>query len=86
MASVPLTVSDWLAAPAPLNTVKCGERAIFSVDNSVVERWRPDDHPSACVCYTASSLLLGKVWQTTTLNTTTGWRGGLVSGSIYKYI
>ena len=33
-----LDVSDWLRMPAPFNLKKHGPRAIFSGDNSVVER------------------------------------------------
>ena len=73
------SVSDWFATPAPFDTEKHGVRAIFSGDNSVVERRRPDDDPRGCLCYTSQQLQLGKVWQTTVLNTTSSWRGGLVS-------
>ena len=75
MASVPRNVSDWLVTPAPLNTEKHGELAIFSGDNSIVERQYPDATFADCVCYSSHRLPLG-------LNTTSGWGGGLVSGCV----
>ena len=86
MASVPRNVSDWLVTPAPLNTEKHGGRAIFSGDNSVVERRRPDDYQWDCVCYTSHRLPLGQVWQITLLNTTSRWSGGLVSGCVLFFL
>ena len=86
MASVPRNVSDWLVTPAPLNTERHGERAIFSGDNSIVERWRPDGDYSGCVCYSSHRLPLGQVWQITLLNTTSGWYGGLVSGCVLFFL
>ena len=78
-----LDIGDWLATPAPLNTEKHGDRARFSGDNCVVERWEPEQDPGNCVCYTSRPLPPGQVWQTTILNTTTRrWRYGLVSGCI----
>ena len=84
MATHPLDIVDWLATPAPLNTEKYGGKAIFSGENSVVERWEPEqDPPNDCVCYTSRPLPPGQVWQTTVLNTTTKWRiNGLVSGCV----
>ena len=82
MASVPRNVSDWLVTPAPLNTERHGERAIFSRDNSILERRRPGDYPGDCVCYSSHRLPLGQVWQITLLNTTSGWPFGLVSGCV----
>ena len=83
MASIPLNVSDWLVTPAPLNT---GGRAIFSGDNSIVERRQPDDYPRGCVCYSSHRLPLGQVWQITLLNTTSGWPLGLVSGCVLFFL
>ena len=83
--AVPPSVHDWIATPAPLNTEKHGGRAIFSGDNSVLERWRPNDNSGDCVCYTAHSLPVGQVWQTTVLNTSSEWRLGLVSGCVHRY-
>ena len=80
MAMVPTVLSDWVPGPFVLNTKKCGERAKFSGDNSVVERERPEEDWAGCVTYTANPLPLGQVWQTKILNTTRRWSGGLVSG------
>ena len=80
MAIVPTVLSDWVPGPFVLNTKKCGRRAKFSGDNSVVERDRPEEYNVGCVTYTAKTLPLGQVWQTTILSTISGWSGGLVSG------
>ena len=86
-SSIPLSVNDWIATPAPLNTDKHGENARFSGDNSVVERWPPDTHyGGGCVCYTSHPLPVGQVWQTTVLNTTSEWSGGLVSGGVVSFL
>ena len=78
-----LVIGDWLATPAPLNTEKHGDRARFSGDNSVVERWEPGQYAYGCVFYTSRPLPPGQVWQTTILNSTTRRRGaGLVSGCV----
>ena len=79
-----LAVSDWLRTPAPFNLKKHGERAIFSGDNSVVERREPEKYPYEGVCYTSQPLPPGQVWEITILNTTSSrWRGtGLVSGCV----
>ena len=83
MSTNPLDVSDWLRTPAPFNLKKHGPRAIFSGDNSVVERQLPEIHNYDCVCYTSQPLPPGQVWEITILNTTTGWIvGGLVSGCV----
>ena len=81
MAIVPTVLSDWVPGPFVLNTKKCGVRAKFSGDNSVVER-QFDESGFDCVTYTANPLPLGQVWQTTILGTTRKWDkyGGLVSG------
>ena len=80
--SVAADVSDWIAAPAPLNINKCGVRAVFSSDNSVVQRREPENWSKDCVCYTDHPLPPGQVWQTTVIETTTWWRYGLVSGCV----
>ena len=77
-----LVVSDWLRTPAPFNLKKRGRRAIFSGDNSVVERRGPESSYSDCVCYTSHPLPPGQVWEITILNTTSMWGGGLVSGCV----
>ena len=78
-----LDVSDWLRTPAPFNLKKHGPRAIFSSDNSVVERWEPEKYDADCVCYTSQPLPPGQVWEITILNTTSReWYGGLVSGCV----
>ena len=82
MSTNPLVVSDWLRTPAPFNLKKHGPNAIFSGDNSVVERWEPEKYDADCVCYTSRPLPPGQVWEITILNTTSRWRGGLVSGCV----
>ena len=86
MASVPRNVSDWLVTPAPLNTERHGVTAIFSGDNSIVERREPNVYPDSCVCYSSHRLPLGQVWQITLLNTTSRWRSGLVSGCVLFFL
>ena len=83
MSTNPLDVSDWLRTPAPFNLKKHGPRAIFSSDNSVVERREPRKY-GGCVCYTSRPLPPGQVWEITILNTTSMWLGytGLVSGCV----
>ena len=78
-----LDVSDWLRTPAPFNLKKHGKRAIFSGDNSVVERLETDKYRDGCVSYTSQPLPPGQVWEITILNTTSRWIvGGLVSGCV----
>ena len=79
-----LVVSDWLRTPAPFNLKKRGRGAIFSGDNSVVERQEPEKYDRGCVCYTSQPLPPGQVWEITILNTTSRWGYGvLVSGCVY---
>ena len=83
MSTNPLDASDWLRTPAPFNLKKHGPRAIFSGDNSVVERREPEKYSGGCVCYTSRPLPPGQVWEITILNTTSAWTyGGLVSGCV----
>ena len=83
MSTNPLDVSDGLRTPAPFNLKKHGPKAIFSGDNSVVERWNPEDSYGNCVCYTSRPLPPGQVWEITILNTTSRWTyDGLVSGCV----
>ena len=84
--SVAADVSDWIAAPAPLNRNKCGRRAVFSSDNSVVQRRDPEILGGDCVCYTVHPLPPGQVWHTTVLETTTKWGAGLVSGCVQSLL
>ena len=78
-----LDVSDWLRTPAPFNLKKHGRRAIFSSDNSIVERREPEMKYSECVCYTSRPLPPGQVWEITILNTISGCTyDGLVSGCV----
>ena len=81
MSTNPLDVSDWLRTPAPFNLKKHGERAIFSGDNSVVERREPEKY-GGCVCYTSHPLPPGQVWEITILNTISRWPYGMVSGCV----
>ena len=84
MSTNPLVVSDWLRTLATFNLKKHGPRAIFSGDNSVVEKREPDkyDDGDDCVCYTSQPLPPGQVWEITILNTISRWGGGLVSGCV----
>ena len=83
MSTNPLDVSDWLRTPAPFNLKKHGKRAIFSGDNSVVERREPEDSYGDCVCYTSHPLPPGQVWEITILNTNSRWGyNGQVSGCV----
>ena len=89
--SVAADVSDWIPTPAPLNYSKSGVNAVFTSDNSILQRRDPERRLEDCVSYTAHPLPLGQVWQTTVLETTPrrGY-GGLVSGCVpsllYLYI
>ena len=82
---VPSSVASWSTRPAPFNTRKHGMRVKFSVDNTVAERVWPEGYYSAVV-YTADTLPLGRVWQTTILGTSTGWTIGLVSGCVLCFL
>ena len=88
--SVAADVSDWIPTPAPLNYNKSGVNAVFTSDNSILQRRDPERKAFDCVSYTAHPLPLGQVWQTTVLETTTIWTYGLVSGCVpsllYHYI
>ena len=90
--SVAADVSDWIPTPAPLNYNKSGVRAVFTSDNSILERRDPESDNGGCVSYTAHPLPLGQVWQATVLETTTTYTlgAGLVSGCVpsllYHYI
>ena len=83
-------VSDWIPTPAPLNYNKSGRNAVFTSDNSILQRRDPESQIGGCVSYTAHPLPLGQVWQTGVLETTTKWSIGLVSGCVpsllYHYI
>ena len=85
MSTNPPDVSDWLCTPAPFNIQKHGESAIFSGDNSVIERRKPEYNRYGCVCYTSHPLAPGQVWEIRILNTISRWGtwyGGLVSGCV----
>ena len=81
MSTNTLDISDWFRTTAPFNLKKHGPNAIFSGDNSVVERREPEKYPGHCVCYTSHPLPPGQVWEITILNATSGWHG-LVSGCV----
>ena len=81
--SVAADVSDWIPTPAPLNYNKSGVNAVFTSDNSILQRRDPESNYGGCVSYTDHPLPLGQVWQTTVLETTTTALGaGLVSGCV----
>ena len=80
--SVAADVSDSIVAPAPLNDKKSGKNAIFSADNSIVQRRGTAGWPYDCVSYTRDPLPPGQVWQITVLETTTKPVNGLVSGCV----
>ena len=84
---VPSSVASWSTRPAPFSTSKHGTNVKFSVDNTVAERVQPVEYQYGdAVVYTADTLPLGQVWQTTILGTTTRWRGGLVSGCVLCFL
>ena len=74
--SVPPDVTDWITKPAPFNSMKHGERAKFTSDNSVVERLEPEIHDRDCVVYSALPLQLGVLWKITVTDNTRRWNGG----------
>ena len=77
---VPSSVASWSTGPAPFSTRKHGRRVKLSVDNTVAKRVQPGEDFGGAVVYTADTLPLGQVWQTTILGTTTtGWGSGQVS-------
>ena len=85
MSTNTLDVSDWIRTPAPFNLKKHGPRAIFSGDNSVVERREPENSYNECVCCTSHPLPPGQVWEVTILHTTNiewTYYAGLVSGCV----
>ena len=84
--SVAADVSDWIVTPAPLNDKKSGWNAIFSTDNSIVQRRYPENDLGGCVSYTRDPLPPGQVWQVTVLETTSRWSGGLVSGCVLSLL
>ena len=79
--SAPTDLSGWIATPARLNPNKCGLRAQFSNNYSVVQRTSPGVAARDCVCFTYLPLHLGQLWQITVLKRTREWTGGLVSDS-----
>ena len=84
--SVAADVSDWIVTPAPLNDKKSGVRAIFSTDNSIVQRRDAEIYINGCVSYTRGPLSPGQVWQVTVLETTRKYGAGLVSGCVLSPI
>ena len=84
--SVAADVSDWIVTPAPFNDKKSGEYAIFSTDNSIVQRQDPKNEYLGFVSYTRGPLPPGQVWQVTVLETTRKWNGGLVSGCVLSLL
>ena len=82
---VPSSVASWSNRPAPFSTRKHGTRVKFSVDNTVAEKVQSEEVYNAVV-YTADTLPLGQVWQTTILGTTRGWGVGLVSGCVLCFL
>ena len=84
--SVAADVSDWIVTRAPLNDKKSGKRAIFSTDNSIVQRRDPENEHWNCVSYTRGPLPPGQVWEVTVLETTRKWNGGLVSECVLSLL
>ena len=82
MSTNTLDFSDWIRTAAPFNLKKHGPNAIFSGDNSIVERREHEKYDVNCVCYTSHPLPPGQVWEITILNTTSRWGYGLVSGCV----
>ena len=83
---VPSIVASWSTRPDPFSTRKYGRNVKFSVDNTVAERVQPEKYYKDAVVYTADTLPLGRVWQTTILGTTTQWEGGPVSGCVLCFL
>ena len=83
---VPSSVASWSTRPAPFSTRKHGMRVEFSVDNTVANRVESEEVFDDAVAYTADTLPLGQVWQTTIQGTTTGWAYGLVSGCVLCFL
>ena len=83
---VPSSVASWSTRPAPFSTRKHGGNVEFSVDNTVAERVQPERYFGDAVVYTADTLPLGQVWQTTILDTTTPWTYGIVSGCVLCFL
>ena len=85
--SVAADVSDWIATPAPLNDEKNRKSAVFSTDNSIIQRRDPENELRYCLSYTRDPLPPGQVWQVTVLETSTKkWPFGLVSGCILSIL
>ena len=85
--SVAADVSDWIVTLAPLNDKKSGRDAIFSTDNSIVQRRDPENwSPQNCVSYTRGPMPLGQIWQVTVLETTRKYYDGLVSGCVLSLL
>ena len=85
--SVAADVSNWIVTRAPLNDKKSGERAIFSTDNSIVQRRDPESYARDCVSYTRDPLPPGQVWQVTLLETSImNYYAGLVSGCVLSLL
>ena len=83
---VPSSVASWPTRPAPFSTRKHGSNVKFSVDNTVAERVQSEEDYQDTVVYTADTLPLGQVWQTTILGTDTEWGDGLVSGCVLIFL
>ena len=83
---VPSSVVSWSTGPAPFSTRKHGTNVKFSVDNTVAERVKPEEYHKDAVVYTADTLPLGRVWQTTILGTDRVWSRGLVSGCVLCFL
>ena len=84
--SVSADVSDWIVTPAPLNDKKSGKYAIYSTDNSIVQRRDHEREIWGCVSYTRGPLPPGQVWQVTVLETIRKWGLGLVSGCVLSLL
>ena len=83
---VPSSVASWSTRPAPFSTRKHGESVKFSVGNTVAQRVQLEKRNGGAVVYTADTLPLGQVWQTTILGTTGGRFNGLVSGCVLCFL
>ena len=63
-SAVPDKITEFFGQPMPFTTCtdKCGERALFSSDSSVVERNEPEKFEDGCVAYTAQPLPVNNAW------------------------
>ena len=82
--SVPRDVYEWIGRHAPFSKKKSGARAVFSEDNTLVQRRRHKNDWGGCVCYTLDPLPLERVWQITIHKAKITW-GAIGIGMVRKF-